>query len=292
MAMEKYSLLIGYQNEEKYRAAFNYLAIKTFNLSFEKWYQSGYWREKYIPYTLFDGERAIANVSVNIMDFNVLGQQQRYIQLGTIMTDEDYRKNNLSQFLMEKVLEEWSTKCQFIYLYANGTVLDIYPKFGFCAVKEYAYSKQVEKKKELGDFEKLNMDLSSSRELLYEYAKNTQVFGKISMKENADLVMFYCITVMSENVYYSKSVDIIVVAEFNDYQLHLLDVFGKVNCKLDLIIDFLIDEQDEVLLGFTPEDPSTYETREIAGDDILFIQKDKTKLFDVNKIMFPLLSHA
>lgn len=290
--MEKYSLLIGYQNEEKYRAAFNYLAIKTFNLSFEKWYQSGYWREKYIPYTLYDGERAIANVSVNIMDFNVLGQQQRYIQLGTIMTDEDYRKNNLSQFLMEKVLEEWSTKCQFIYLYANGTVLDIYPKFGFCAVKEYAYSKQVEKKKELGDFEKLNMDLSSSRELLYEYAKNTQVFGKISMKENADLVMFYCITVMSENVYYSKSVDIIVVAEFNDYQLHLLDVFGKVNCKLDLIIDFLIDEQDEVLLGFTPEDPSTYETREIAGDDILFIQKDKTKLFDVNKIMFPLLSHA
>lgn len=171
--MEKYKLLIGYQNEEKYRAAFDHLAIKTFNLSFEKWYQAGYWKEKYIPCTLFDGESAIANVSVNIMDFSVMGEQQRYIQLGTIMTDENYRKKNLSRFLMEQVLEEWSTKCQLVYLYANGTVLDFYPKFGFSPVKEYAYFKQVEKKKGLGDFKKLNMDLSSNREMLYEYARNT-----------------------------------------------------------------------------------------------------------------------
>lgn len=115
--MEKYELHIGYQNDEKYRAAFNHLAIKTFNLSFEKWYQAGYWREKYIPYTLFDGERAIANVSVNIMDFSVLGKQQRFIQLGTVMTDEDYRKKNLNRFLMEKVLEEWNTKGRFRWVY-------------------------------------------------------------------------------------------------------------------------------------------------------------------------------
>jgi hypothetical protein len=32
--------------------------------------------------------------------------------------------------------------------------------------------------------------------------------------------------------------------------------------------------------------------REITGNDVLFIQEGKTALFDKNKLMFPLLSHA
>ena len=67
LSNRKYTFLIGYRNENKYRAAFNNLAKKIFGISFEEWYRAGYWNEKYIPYTLFDGERAIANVSANII---------------------------------------------------------------------------------------------------------------------------------------------------------------------------------------------------------------------------------
>jgi hypothetical protein len=63
--------------------------------------------------------------------------------------------------------------------------------------------------------------------------------------------------------------------------------------ELDEIINSLINVQiDEVFLGFTPQDSSSYKVREISRDDVLFIQKDKTKLFDENKVMFPLLSHT
>ena len=37
--------------------AFNDLAVKVFGLSFEKWYNSDYWRNKYFPYTYFDGKK-------------------------------------------------------------------------------------------------------------------------------------------------------------------------------------------------------------------------------------------
>ena len=114
-----YTFLVGYQENDKYRTAFNILVEKIFSLSFEEWYKAGYWNEKYIPYTLFDGEKAVANASVNIMDLNILGEQQRYIQIGTVLTDEDYRNKSLSRFLMQQILQDWDEKSDLIYLFAN-----------------------------------------------------------------------------------------------------------------------------------------------------------------------------
>lgn len=289
-----YTFLTAYQNDAEYRIAFNNLVRKIFGLSFEEWYSAGYWNERYIPYTLFDKKKAVANVSVNIMDFNSFGKQQRYIQIGTVLTDKDYRNKKLSRFLMEKVLEEWKGKCDFIYLFANNSVLDMYPKFGFSTVKEYAYSKKlVNNNMSDRKFEKLNMDTQKNRAMLYYYAKNSEIFGNFSMKENADLVMFYCTSFLKENVYYIKALDVIAVAIMNENQLHLYDVFGTKKVKLDNIIDSLANfEINEVTLGFTPKDCSSYEAKEILGDETLFVQKNKIDLFEQNKIMFPLLSHA
>lgn len=50
---KKYTFLIGYQKENKYRVALNTLVEKIYSFSFEAWYKSGYWNEKYIPYTLY-----------------------------------------------------------------------------------------------------------------------------------------------------------------------------------------------------------------------------------------------
>ena len=289
----EYTFFKGHQKEDKYRASFNALSIKIFGLSFEEWYKSGYWNEKYIPYTLFDGEKAVANVSVNIMDFNILGKQQRYIQIGTVMTDENYRNKNLNRFLLERVLDDWNNKCDLIYLFANETVLGFYPKFGFRRAKEYEYSKKINKKMASDKPEKLNMDLHLNRDMLYDYAKNSVSFGKVSMKENADLVLFYCTEPMKDNVYFIKSLDVIVIATFQDNQIQLLDIFAKSHVELDKVIEFMsTSDIKSVLLGFTPENCRSYDVREKSDDDHLFIQEGKTNFFDEHKVMFPRLSHA
>lgn len=291
----EYNFLIGYHLEDEYRHSFNDLAKNVFGISFEDWYKAGYWNEKYIPYTLFYGHKAIANASANIMDFNTFGESKRYIQVGTVMTDENYRNKGLSRFLMEKILDDWNNKCDFVYLYANSTVLDFYPKLGFSRIKEYEYFKKIKKSK-AGSFEKLNMDIQENRDKLHDCIKNNKIFSNLSMQENADLVMFYCITVLKDCVYYSKSLDVFAVAKFNNGQIHLLDVFSKVEIDLDNIIDaFCNIENDSILLGFTPKNIHSYEVRvvdEVLKDEVLFIQNNKTTLFDNNKIMFPLLSHA
>lgn len=291
---KEYIFLIGYQNDNQCRAAFNTLAKNVFGISFEEWFQAGYWNEKYIPYTLFDKNKAIANISVNIMDFSTFGKKTRYIQIGTVMTDPNYRNKGLSRFLMEKVVSDWNDKCDFIYLFANSTVLNFYPKIGFTPVKEYECFKKVIFSTS-SKFEKLDMDLQSNRDKLYDCVKNTKIFGKLSMEENADLVMFYCITVLKDCVYYSKSLDVFSVAKFNNRQIHLLDVFSKVEIDLDIVDALCNTETDYILLGFTPYNLNSYEVRavnEVLKDEVLFIQHNKTTLFDNHKLMFPLLSHA
>ncbi len=293
--MKELTFFKGYQQDEQKRAAFNALSVKTFDLSFEEWYQSGYWRDKYIPYTLFDGEQAIANVSVNIMDFSIFGHRQRAIQIGTVMTDEAYRNQGLSRKLMEKVFEDWKADNHLIYLFANSTVWGFYPKLGFKSVKEYQYQRTITPTTK-ANFIRLNMNKIENREKLYDYAKIAHPFGKISMQENADLVMFYCITVYKNNVFYLPKLDAIAIAEINGRRLHLLDVFSKKEQNLDDVIHALSDETiDTVQLGFVPKDCSSYEIIPIdekEKDEMLFVETDKTALFDENQLMFPLLSHA
>ena len=293
--MKELSFFKGYQQDEQKRAAFNHLAVKTFDLSFEEWYQSGYWRNKYIPYTLFDGEQAVANVSVNIIDFSIFGHKQKTIQIGTVMTDEAYRNQGLSRKLMGKVFEDWKADNHLIYLFANSTVWGFYPKLGFKSVKEYQYQRTITPTMK-ANFIKLNMDKTENREKLYDYAQKARPISKISMQENADLVMFYGITVYKDNVFYLPELDAIAIAKINERQLYLLDAFSKKDQSLDDIIHALSDGTiDTVQLGFVPKDCSSYEIIPIdekEKDEMLFVETDKTALFDENQLMFPLLSHA
>ncbi|WP_232051822.1 GNAT family N-acetyltransferase [Aquicella siphonis] len=287
--------MTGYQADNQLRDSFNQLAVDIFKLSFEDWYQSGFWKEKYIPYTLFDQGSAVANVSVNIMDFYVFGRRQRYIQIGTVMTAMKYRNQGLCKFLMEHILDQWNTRCDLIYLFANHSVLNFYPKLGFTRVKEYEYFKDIKKGNASGSFEKLDMKIQGNRDKLYEYAKNSYPISVLSMHENADLVMFYGLTILSECVYYLPLLDAIAIAQVNNNQLVLYDVFCKAEVDLEEIINILLlpcKGAETIVLGFTPRDCSSFESREIANDDALFIRKGKTGVFTESRVMFPLLSHA
>ena len=74
------------KNDSYLRRSFFQLAKNTFDLSFEQWYQNGYWTDSYIPYVLHENGTVVANASVNIIDTLWQGEKKRYIQLGTVMT--------------------------------------------------------------------------------------------------------------------------------------------------------------------------------------------------------------
>ena len=85
--------------DDRTRQGYDRLAEETFGLSFSGWYESGHFDGSHIPYTLFDGDKAVANISVNLMDVCFGGQIKKYIQLGTVMTDPDYRDQGLQKII-------------------------------------------------------------------------------------------------------------------------------------------------------------------------------------------------
>ncbi|WP_158617496.1 GNAT family N-acetyltransferase [Legionella sp. km772] len=283
-----YELHIAYQKNERLRKSFNHLVEKIFHLSYESWYQAGYWGDKYIPYTLFDKETALANVSVNIMHFEVLGELKRYIQICTVMTAEEHRERGLSRFLMEFVLEQWRDKCDLIYLYADNKALDIYPKFDFKPAKETMFFKAVSKTDNFLAYEKLDMDNPSHSKMLYDYVQNTKPFGKLAMQHTAHLAMFYCLSFLKNDVFYVSDLDAIIVASFNENQALLWDVFSPITLTSTTILAFFnAFEVDYVQFGFTPRDSSSCSSQELVSGYTLFIHGEGSSPFVNNNLRFP-----
>lgn len=288
----EYELVKQIRDNDILRQSFIKLAEKTFGLSFQNWYKNGFWTEKYIPYVIVENrEKVVANVSVNIIDTVWENTSKHYIQLGTVMTDPEYRNRGFSSQLIKVILSEWEDKCDAVYLFANSSVLNFYPKFGFVKATEYQYNFPFSAMK--GEFRKLEMNNTEDNFILKKYYERSNPFSVFPMDNNYGLLMFYCNSFMKEHIYYSKKYDAVCIAIKNEDILTCFDIFGSDNYSMEEII-FSIGFEDikQVVLGFTPKEYRNYCGTKIENDDTLFVLNSKENLFINNKLMFPLLSHA
>lgn len=287
-----YKLTDRVKENKKIRLSFDSLSQSIFDISFEEWYQNGYWTDQYIPYALLDDEKVVSNISVNIIDTIWKNQKKRYIQLGTVMTDKAYRGQGLSKFLMEQVLAEWINKCDAIYLFANSSVLDFYPKFGFVKANEYQFSRKVETKRK--KIKNLDMSVDKDKALLFEKYQKSNPFSALPMIDNKGLLMFYCSQFMKESVYYVEEFDAVVIKEQKGDQLLCYDIFCDKKYKIEDVLSAITDaEINSLVLGFTPKAADNYQVAQLQEvDTTLFVFASKENIFAKNHVMFPLLSHA
>ncbi|MBQ4524008.1 MAG: GNAT family N-acetyltransferase [Lachnospiraceae bacterium] len=287
-----YEMMKNYKENEALRLSFNELAGKTFGLDFEDWYQNGFWRENYVPYSFVENGKVIANVSVNITDILWNGEIKKLIQLGTVMTEETHRNKGLIRQLMEEVEKDYGTEVDGMYLFANDSVVEFYPKFGYKKVLEYQYSKEVEITGEQ-TMKQVLMDNAEQWERL-EKAMNENTFhGQFDMVNNNGLYMFYVSKFMQECVYYQEETDTYVIAEVDGNELMIHSIFSKKQVELDDIINAFGKEIKKVVLGFVPKDASGYQVTEVEEEDTtLFVKEAAMEGFTGKKLMFPTLAHA
>lgn len=291
---KNYTLVSDFKDCPTLRASFNALAKNTFDFDFETYYQSGYWNERYIPYALLDGDKVVANVAANILKFSVLGEEKSYIQIGTVMTDVAYRNRGLSKFLLEFVIAEWQDRSDLIYLFANDSVLDFYPKFGFFKKSEHQYTKSIFQNSTDFSVQHLDMHVQKNRDLLHTLSYNTCAFSKLCALQNTALVMFYATSFMAENVYYLDALEAAVFAEYKEDTLYLNDIFCRQPLDLDQVISIMTRPNIcKVVLGFTPIHTVGYHCESyLEEDSTLFVLADGATIFDWEKVMLPILSHA
>lgn len=296
--MRNYQLISDYKNVDTYKESFNELAKMIFELDFKQWYEKGCWNDNYICYSYVDGDKVIANASINKMTIVSNGKEYRAIQVGTVMTHPDYRNQGLSGALMKHIVEKYEQEYDFIYLFANESVLDFYPKFGFGKVTESRFSLKI------SDLEmqpvtshalrRLDTNNTEDFRMMEQFAaQRIPVSSLMGVKNNEHLLMFYFILVFNEAIYYIEEVDTIVIFEQEGNNLHIFDIISKQPIDWNIIVNSMVSDRTEIIhFHFTPDYDNDKIHKEFIteSDDTLFVRplcEDRTRHF-----LIPLTSHS
>lgn len=282
-----YTVHKNYQRDEALRRSLNALAGEVFKISFEDWYQKGYWGEGCIPYSIVHEDRIIANAFANLMEFQYFTEIRRYLQIGTVMTHKSYRGQGLSRLLIGQILQEYAGRADGIYLFANRNVLDFYPKFGFTRRKEYRYLKKTACSGPMTAI--LAGDPDAPALAVDKNNKNSA----LEMINNPGLMMFHLMDSMKDSLYYIESCHAFVSAEVRRGRLKLYQIFSEDPVDMDEVIKAFGAEVKEVWLGFRPLGAQGYEVVELQEQDtVLFTRGEGFHDFEREKMVFPALSHA
>ncbi len=133
-AVRQTKCVVKVQNsfEPDYAEALNLLMREVFRFDFDFWFRRGMWNEKFESTAIFDGGRMISNVGSMRMKLRVGERVFDAIQLCSVATTPERRREGHSARLISAMLKRYSGTP--VFLFANESVLDFYPKFGFAPV--------------------------------------------------------------------------------------------------------------------------------------------------------------
>ncbi len=280
-----------YRNNNALRASFNQLAGRTFGIDFEPWYQRGFWTDRYDPWSVVENGQVIANVSVNHMDMHFLGKAHRLIQLGTVMTDPAYRNRGLIRLLMEEIQRDFAD-AEGMLLFANDTVLDFYPKFGFRRGKEYSYAKAFSGTG-AGTAKKVSMEDPENWTKLRRAMEHNAFGSGCRMEHNPGLPLFYILAEYADCVYHCPSLDAWVIAERLGQTLHILDIYASRPVDICAVVSAFGGGFSRVCLGFAPEESEGWEREPLQEENsTLFVSGAVFADFEANALRIPILGRA
>lgn len=284
-------IMHGYRNDKALRHSFNALAEQTFGLNFENWYRLGYWGDNYDPHSAVLDGAVVANVSVNRCDLVIGGKRRKIYQLGTVMTAPEHRGKGYIRAIME-YLDPILAEADGVYLFANDSVVDFYPRFGFRRAAEITCHKTV-RQTGICQFTSVPMDTPENRARLADAMEASAFREGCPMAGNPELIFFYVSQFMRSSVRYSETLKAWVIADLEEGCLTLYNVFGPAALTLDAVIAAFGSEVQRVALAFSPADKTGWETAlHTEADSTFFVRGDAFREFEALGLRIPGLAHA
>ena len=290
-------LVSNYMHDDTLRHALNELTRKTFGFDFESWVTNGYFEGDYIPYSFIEDGKIISNVSANRMTFLQNGVERNYIQIGTVMTDETYRKQGLARKLMDHVVKQYEDECDGFYLFANLRAVDFYDRCGFSKINEYRYfiKEEFGRNKSEGErFLPVNPADMQMKQKYMDMVRHSVANSSMEQLNKFGLQMFY--TADMENVFYAKDIDCFIVAELEEDTMVLQSIVCAEQVTLSDVLQYMGGEFHKCRLGFVPvqnDRRMCIAERYDGGDDYrLFYLGQELKSIEQDKLSFSELSHA
>ena len=271
-------IIHNFRDDSRLREQFyNFIQVIFPWADFRTWYELGFWSDKYIPYSIVEDNRIVANVSASRMEVIINGKARRGLQLGTVGTIPDYRGRGHSRLLMEYVLDRYRREVDTLYLFANESVTDFYTRFGFEQKQESIFRKRQTLSNSRFDAQVLSYEDENDRaivkRLLATRCPLTERFGA----RNYDFVFYWhWINVFPDRLFYLENEDLLLITTEGNGLLRVYDVICEKPINLSGYLERALraDKIDTIEFCFPP-DVYRFEFDETVFDDsLLFVQGD------------------
>ncbi|MCL2421887.1 MAG: GNAT family N-acetyltransferase [Defluviitaleaceae bacterium] len=249
MTYKATDIQINQSNNPKYEALLDDFIQEVFGFSFAPWFEQKLWDERYISYSIIEEGKMLSNVCIYKTEMLVQGQRAQALSFGAVGTRKCAKGKGLSRLLMEHVLSLHPNTPA--YLFANESVLDFYPRFGFRPVQTY---KPVITAKINNDPAKA-IKLDEDDEIVTKAISERAVFSNlVDCLNTAPIQMFHMLLEYAEDIYYLPAHDAVVIAQQEGSELFIADVMAKKPIDFETLKAALpFESVDTIEFGFSPD---------------------------------------
>lgn len=251
--MSLQSLTITCRDDQWHEAFIDYVPKVFPRASFRRWYGLGGWNEDYVAFSIADGADIVANASLQRMNIVLRGEWITGWQLGAVGVVPQWRGRGLQRQTMQRLLGSVDEK-DIVFLFANDTVLDFYPLFGFKRVIESVFAAEFNVRPASEPLRALSIDRAEDLALLARVAATaaptTREFGA---RDYGGVLLWYWANFYDGCFYYCEAEDAIIVAEHDGATLRICDVLARTPFDLRSYLPRVAkDAAQRVEFGFTP----------------------------------------
>jgi len=275
--MIREDLIDNYRDDDQRREQFFELVAAVFSgADFRTWYDRGFWLDRYIPYSLVDNDRIIANVSVTLMPLLIDGRTLRGLQIGTVGTLPDYRGRGLSRRLMEHVIETYRDSVNLMFLFANDEVVRFYPKFGFDTYRESVFVSHRPVVPAASPARRLDLSRPAELALLKQRLDRRQPLSRLfGATDYAFITLWHALNIFPQKIYNLEHEGVIAFASCREGVLNIYDLVFEKSFDLEAVLSALVgdDGVKSVRWHFTPDVvPFPYDSLDAPEDSTLFVR--------------------
>jgi predicted N-acetyltransferase YhbS len=221
--------------------------------SFRRWYERGGWDENYRAIAISDGGEIIANASLTRMSLVLGGRELTGWQLGAVGVVPERRGAGLQRKILPRTLDV-AAPDDVVFLFANDSVLDFYPRFGFRRVQEVVFGADHAVTPAKDRLRALSPDRADDCKLLARVSAGAQpvtdVFGA---RRYGGVLLWYWTNFYQDCFYYWEECDALVIVEQDRDCLRICDVLATERIDLRNCLPHLATAPVRRLeFGFTP----------------------------------------
>lgn len=270
------------RNDKGYKTKLNKL-LKPVFLDFQFWYDLNLWDNNYESYSIMKEDEILSNICLYRSKIQLKNKVYDALSIGAVATKSEYRGKGYSRILMDHILNKYPDTP--MYLSANESVIDFYPRFGF----KRAYEKlPVLDVKIDNNFVPVKLRYDDMK--TWDYVIKRKNFSKqFDCLNTASINLFHIhLGYLKHCIFEMPQIKTLGIAEKSGNTLNLIATFSEKQIPFSVLLKHLpFQEIERIEFGFTPDDSCDHYYFKECETDPLFVRNIKCDLGDFK---FPELS--